>query len=72
MEAYRCPIEIQQARDSDQLPMNADYLPRKNQKCRKKDDGIKRLVTRLIGNPQLSMTDFLRGVTFSKWTRKII
>ena len=72
MEAYRCPIEFQKARDSDQLTMNAGYLPRKNQKYRKKDDGIKRLVTRLIGNPHLSMMDFLRGVTISKWTRKII
>ena len=71
-EAYRCPIEIQKARDSDQLTMNAGYLPLKNQKYRKKDDEIKRLVTRLIGNPQLSMMDFLRGVTISKWTRKII
>ena len=41
-------------------------------KIQKKDDGIKRLVTRLIGNPQLSMMDFLRGVTISKWTRKTI
>ena len=72
MEAYRYPIEFQKARDSDQLTMNAGYLHRKNQKCRKKDDGIKRLVTRLIGNPQLSRLDFLRGVTISKWTRKII
>ena len=72
MEAYRCPIEFQKARDSDQLTMNTGYLPRKNQKYRKKDDGIKRLVTRLIGKPLLSMMDFLRGVTISEWTRKII
>ena len=72
MDAYRCPMEFQKARDSDQLTMNTGYLPRKNQKYRKKDDGIKRLVTRLIGNPQLSMMDFLRGVAIFKCTRKII
>ena len=71
MEAYRCPIEFQKARDSDQLTMNAGYLPPRI-KNTEKNDGIKRLVTRLIGNPQLSMMDFLRGVAISKWTRKII
>ena len=64
--SYRIP------KGSGQRPINAGYLPSKNQKYRNKDDGIKWLVTRLVGNPQLSMMDFLRGITISKWTRKII
>ena len=36
MEAYRCPIEFQKARDSDQLTMNTGYLPRKNKNTEKK------------------------------------
>ena len=59
---------------SRQRPINEErrlFTPQES-KMQKKDDGIKRLVTRLIGNPQLRMMNFLRGVTVSKWTRKII
>ena len=66
--SYRIP------KGSRQRPINDErrlFTPQES-KMQKKDDGIKRLVTRLIGNPQLSIMDFLRGVTISKWTRKII
>ena len=56
--------KIQKARDSDQLRMNAGYLPpQKKRKYREADDRIKRQVTRFIGNQPQSMIDFLRGVS---------
>ena len=56
--------KIEKARDSDQLMMNAGYLPPQKQKrkYREADDRIKRLVMRFIGNQAQSVIDSLRGV----------
>ena len=57
--------KIEKARNSDQLKMNAGYLPpqKKNRKYREADDQIKRLVIRFIGSQPQSTIDLLRDVS---------
>ena len=57
--------KIEKARDSDQLRIDADYLPpqKRKRKYKEADDRIKRLVVRFIGSQLQSMIDFLRGVS---------